>query len=141
MTDPISDMLSRIRNAIMAKKEEVVFPYSKIKFGICKILEKEKLIQGVEIFQPPKVTYRKKAKNNYFRQIKVILKYDENKQPIITNLKRVSKPGRRIYVKHNEIPKVLDGYGMAILSTTLGLMSDKEARKKKIGGELICEIY
>jgi small subunit ribosomal protein S8 len=139
--DPISDMLTRIKNAIMAKKMEVSFPYSKIKFNICKILEREHLIQKVEIVDLSKLKHLPKTKINRFKQIKVILKYDEDKKPIISNLRRISKPGCRVYVKHDEIPKVLDGYGLAILSTSRGLLTDKEARKKKIGGELICEIY
>jgi small subunit ribosomal protein S8 len=139
-SDPIADMLARIKNAILVRKEEVIFPYSKIKFNICKVLERENLIKKVEILEPGE-RFSKKKKINRFRQIKVTLKYTPKKQPVIFDLKRISKPGRRVYVKHNEIPKVLGGYGIAILSTPLGILSDKEARRKKVGGELICEVY
>lgn len=138
--DPISDMLTRIKNAIMVKKEEVSFPYSKIKFAICKILEREKLINKIEVLEPRRISSGRRMKDNKFKQIRIFLKYDDGK-PVITTLKRISKPGRRIYVKSNSIPRVLDGLGLAIISTSRGLMTDKEARKKKIGGELICEIY
>lgn len=139
--DPISDMLTRIRNAIMAKKEEVNFPYSKIKFAISKILEKEKLINKLEVLEPMKISRPRRVGDDKFKQIKIFLKYDEDGKSVITNLKRVSKPGRRFYVKSDSIPRVLDGLGLAIISTSRGLMTDKEARKKKIGGEVICEIY
>lgn len=140
MVDPISDMLTRIRNAIMAKKEEVSLPYSKIKFAICKILEKEKLINKFEVSRPIKISHLRKTEEDKFRQIKIFLKYEGGKSAI-TNLKRISRPGRRFYVKSDEIPRVLNGLGLAIISTSRGLMTDREARKKKVGGEVICEIY
>lgn len=141
MLDSISDMLARIRNAIMAKKGEVVMPYSKIKFNLSKILEKEKLIEKVEILESAKVAVRRKENENRFSQIKLILKYDAEGRPIINNLKRISRPGRRLYVKKDDIPRVLNGFGLAIISTPRGLMTGEEARKKQIGGEVICEIW
>lgn len=140
MVDPIADMLSRIRNAIMAQKEEVILPYSKIKFEMAKILDNHKVISSLETIEPIK-THRSKEETNHFKQIKIKLAYDENGQPLITNLRRVSKPGQKIYIKKDNMPRVLDGLGFAIISTSQGLMSDQEAKKRKIGGELLCEIW
>ncbi len=134
MTDPISDMLTRIRNALAVKKTEVILPYSKIKFGIAKVLEKEKWLKKIEV-----LSQGKDEKN--FKQIKLILKYDDQDQPVIRTLKRISKPGQRVYVKKDRIPSVLQGLGMIILSTSKGLMTGQDARKKGLGGELICEIW
>jgi small subunit ribosomal protein S8 len=127
--DPIADMLTRIRNASRVKKSEVVFPFSKIKFNIAKILEKEGFVGKVE----------RKGKDD--GEISVSLKYKENRQPIIASLKRISKPGCRIYVTKDELPKVLGGLGIAIISTSQGVMTNKEARKNGLGGEVLCEIY
>lgn len=127
--DPIADMLTRIRNASKVKKSEVVFPFSKIKFAIAKILEKEGFVGKVE----------KLGKD--YGEISVSLKYKENKQPVISSLKRVSKSGCRIYVSKDKLPRVLGDFGIAIISTPQGLMTNKEARKKGLGGEVICEIY
>lgn len=129
MTDPISDMLTRIRNASMAKKEEVVIPFSKVKFNLAKILEQEGFVEKVE-----------RNTDNKFEIIKMCLKYD-HKKPVIASLKRISKPGRKIYVKKDQLPIVLNDFGVAIVSTSRGMMTNKEARKRKLGGELICEIY
>ena len=125
-TDPIADMLTRIRNASAVKKTEVVVPFSKIKYEIAKILEAEKFVEKVE-----------EKENNEF---KIILKY-ENNSPAITKLQRISKPGRRVYVSKDELPKVLNGLGIAIVSTSKGIVTNKEAKKEGMGGELICEIY
>ncbi len=125
MTDPIADMLTRIRNALAVRKAQVVIPLSKIKLNMAKILEREKWIEKVE------------TKNN---EIIISLKY-ENSSPAITKLKRISKPGCRVYVKHTELPIVLDGLGIAIISTPQGLMTNKEAKNKKVGGEVLCEIF
>ncbi len=127
--DPIADMLTRIRNAIKVKKPNVVFPYSKIKFDIAKILKEKGFIDDVE----------KIGKNH--GEINVSLKYKENKEPVISNLKRISKPGCRIYVSKDKLPKVLGDFGIAIISTSQGLMTNKEARKRGLGGEVICEVY
>jgi len=134
MTDPIADMLTRIRNSLAVKKTEVVLPYSKIKFALAKILEKEKWIKKAEIFG-----LEKEKKD--LKQIKIILKYRDNNQPTISTIKRISKSGCRIYVKKDKISKVLNGLGINILSTSQGLMTGQEAKEKGLGGELVCEIY
>lgn len=134
MTDPIADMLTRIRNSLAVKKTEVVLPYSKIKFALAKILEKEGWIKKTEIFGLEK-------EKKEFKQIKVILKYKDDNQPKIRVIKRISKPGCRIYVKKDKISKVLNGMGINILSTSQGLMTGQEAKEKGLGGELVCEIY
>jgi len=129
MTDPISDMLTRIRNAQAVQKDEVLIPFSKIKFEVAKILKHQDYVEAVE-----------KIEETKFPQIKIVLKY-ENHQPLIKNIKRVSKPGRRVYVSKNNIPTVLNSLGIAILSTSHGLMTNKEARRKGVGGEVLCEIW
>ena len=128
MTDPISDMLTRIRNAQAVRKLEVAFPHSKIKFAIAKILEKEGYVSRVE-----QVTEAK------FPIIRVQLNY-ENNQPKIHTVRRISRPGNRVYAKASELPVVLSDIGIAIVSTPNGLMTNKEARARRLGGELICEI-
>ena len=128
MTDPISDMLTRIRNALGAKKREVLVPHSKIKFSIAKILEKEGYIEGVELVDKGKFSF-----------LNLKLKYDSI-GPSIKLISRISKPGRRVYAKSNELPRPLSDIGIAIISTPNGLMTNKEARVRKLGGEIICEI-
>jgi small subunit ribosomal protein S8 len=135
--DPISDMFSAIKNAQAVKKDTVDVPFSKIKFEILKILEKEKFIEKVEKIK--KKIQRGKKKPKPFLRIK--LKYDENKIGAISDIKRISKPGQRIYLPYKKIKKVKGGYGISIISTSKGIMTDKEARKQKIGGEIICEIW
>lgn len=129
MTDPIADMLTRIRNAVAVKKPEIVLPYSKLKFNVAKILEKENYVGKVE-----------KVENGKFHELKIGLKYNDN-SPVIRHIKRISKPGQRIYLSGKELPYVLNGYGLAILSTSKGIMTNKEARRQNIGGELMCEIW
>ncbi len=145
MTDPIADMLTRIRNIQMVKKTEVVLPYSKLKFNILKLMQENGWIENVIKREPvAKSKFKKSSKDyiyNRFATLVVTLKYNEHKVSKISSLKRISKPGRRVYVNKEEIPTVLNGKGMSIISTSQGLLTDKEARQKKIGGELICEIY
>ncbi|MCD6548153.1 MAG: 30S ribosomal protein S8 [Thermodesulfobacterium sp.] len=130
MTDPIADMLIRIKNALMARHKSVTVPASKIKLEIVRILKEEGYIEDYEyIREEPQP------------KIKINLKYDENKRPVIAGVKRVSKPGRRIYRGYRDLPKVLNGFGIAIISTSQGIMTDHEARKRKIGGEILCEIW
>lgn len=130
MTDPIADMLTRIKNALMARKKTVTIPASKIKLEIVRILKEEGYIEDYQyIDEKPQ------------GKIEIFLKYDENKRPVIAGLRRVSKPGRRIYMGYRDLPKVLDGLGIAIVSTSQGIMTDYEARKRRIGGEVICEIW
>ena len=129
--DPISDMLTRIRNAITAKHDTVDVPVSKMKLAIADILVNEGYIQKYEMVQ-----------NGNFEDIRITLKYGADKnQKIITGLKRISKPGLRIYAGSEDLPKVLGGLGVAIISTNKGVMTDKEARKQKIGGEVIAYVW
>ncbi len=128
MTDPIADMLTRIRNASMVHKKEVALPYSKIKLAIAEILVREGFLEKIEVSEDKKP------------QILITLKY-QGRESAINSLKRISKPGHRQYVKSTEIGKVLNGFGLAIISTPKGVMTHAEAKKEKIGGELICEVY
>jgi len=129
VTDPIADMLTRIRNALMARKEEVRIPASRIKKEIARILKEEGFIEDYHI--------EEKGPQG---EIVLKLKY-YNGESVIRGLKRVSRPGRRIYVSKEELPKVLGGLGIAIISTSRGIMTDKECRKLGVGGEYICEIW
>ena len=128
--DPIADMLTSIRNAQAAGKETVSVPYSKIKMEIAKVLAKEKFIKEAD---------HKGKKIN--KIIDIVLNYDSLNRPAITSLKRVSKPSRRIYSPSSKIKKIRQGFGSQILSTPKGILSGKEARREKIGGEVICEVY
>jgi len=129
MTDPISDMLTRVRNGLLAKKESVLIPFSKLKFKIALIFEQEKYVSSV------------KEKENFGKKdIEIKLSYKENGQASISSIKRISKPGKRVYVGKDELPNVLHGYGIAIISTPQGVMTNREAKKKGVGGEIICEI-
>ncbi|MBQ7232187.1 MAG: 30S ribosomal protein S8 [Bacillales bacterium] len=130
MTDPIADMLTRIRNANMVRHEKVEFPASKIKKEMAEILKREGFIRDVEYIE-----------DNKQGIVRVFLKYGSNNERVITGLKRISKPGLRVYVKADEVPRVLNGLGIAILSTSKGLMSDKEARQAQTGGEVIAYIW
>ncbi|MDD4332725.1 MAG: 30S ribosomal protein S8 [Patescibacteria group bacterium] len=137
MIDPIADMLTRIRNANAVRKSEVVLPMSKIKYELAKILEKEGWIIKAEIIKGE----GSKNKSSVFDSLKIVLKYKKSGRPAITALKRISKPGLRIYAKKNELPKVLNNLGIAIISTPQGLMTNKEAKIRGVGGEVFCEIY
>ncbi|HJA41607.1 MAG TPA: 30S ribosomal protein S8 [Firmicutes bacterium] len=130
MTDPIADMLTRIRNANMVRHEKVEFPASKIKKEMAEILKREGFIRDVEYIE-----------DNKQGIVRVFLKYGSNNERVITGLKRISKPGLRVYVKADEVPRVLNGLGIAILSTSKGLMSDKEARQAQTGGEVLAYIW
>lgn len=132
MTDPIADMLARIRNAAMARHEVTRIPASKIKKGIANLLQQEGYISSVseEEWGPQKR-----------KTLMVRLKYADNRSVAFAGIRRISKPGRRVYVGHDKIPRVLNGLGVSIISTSQGLMTDKEARTKKVGGELICEVW
>ena len=130
MTDPIGDMLTRIRNGIMASYDAVDIPSSKLKINIAKVLKSEGFIKNYRMM------------NEGAREtIRVFLKYDENGVPVIGGLKRVSKPSRRFYTKTDKIPKVLGGLGVNILSTSKGVMTDREARKMGVGGEVLCAVW
>jgi len=134
MTDPIADMLTRIRNSQAVGKAEVVLPYSNIKMGIAEILKKQSYLKDVE-------RIAKADSGKSFDEIKLVLKYGPGNEPAISTLKRISKPGRRVYTSKDRLPVVLNNMGIAIVSTSHGLMTNKEAKKKNLGGELICEIY
>jgi len=127
MTDPVSDMLTRIRNAALARHESTLVPASQLKFHIAEILKSEGFIADV----------RKEEE----RTITIVLKYGRDRSRAIDGIRRISRPGRRVYVRHDHIPRVLSGMGVAILSTSRGIMSDKEARRQKVGGELLCEVW
>src|ERR1044072_1539268 len=129
-TDTISDMLTRIRNALMARKSEVVLPFSKFKLSLAKVLQSEGWITQVET-----------KETDGFKFLHLQMKYDLTGQPMISGIKRVSKPGQRIYSSRMMIPKVMGGMGTTIISTSKGLMTDKEARKHKVGGEVVCQIW
>ncbi|CCY28075.1 MAG: 30S ribosomal protein S8 [Candidatus Faecisoma sp.] len=130
VTDPIADMLTRIRNANAMRYVEVEVPSSKLKLEIAKILKEEGFIKDYKI-----------KKNNVQDIIVLNLKYGENKERVITGLKRISKPGLRVYAKANEVPTVLNGLGIAIISTSKGIMTDKKARELSLGGEVLAYIW
>lgn len=136
MTDPIADMLTRIRNAQAVKKEEVIMPFSKVKLAIAEILAKEGFVGKVEKF------LEANCFGSEFAKIKIELRYTKNgKEPLIRCIRRISKPGLKVYKKYNKLPHVLSGLGISIVSTPAGIMTNKEARRKKTGGEIICEVY
>jgi len=130
MTDVIADMLTRIRNANDVGHPEVEIPSSNMKVAIAKVLKEEGYIKDYEVIEDGKQGI-----------LKVYLKYGPNKQKVITGIKRISKPGLRIYASKDEIPKVMGGLGTVILSTSKGIMTDREARKQQIGGEVICYVW
>lgn len=130
ITDPVADMLTRIRNANSAKHETVDVPNSKVKKAIAEILHEEGYIKGYQIIDDGKQGI-----------IKITLKYGANKEKVLSGLKRISKPGLRVYSSRDELPRVLKGLGIAIISTSKGIMTDKKARKENIGGEVLAFIW
>lgn len=130
MTDPIADMLTRIRNANSALHETVEMPASKMKAAVLEILKEEGFVKGFELIE-----------NGKQGTLKVALKYGSNKEKVITGIKRISKPGLRVYAKREELPRVLGGLGIAVISTSKGVMSDKQARKEGLGGEVIAYVW
>ena len=130
MTDPIADMLTRIRNASMAKLEKVDVPASKLKIELTKILKEKGFIKSFKVVRDRKQGI-----------IRISLKYFEGQETAITGIKRISKPGRRIYVDKAEIPRVMGGYGIAILTTSKGIKTDDICRREGIGGEVLCNIW
>lgn len=130
MTDPIADMLTRIRNANMVRHEKLELPASKLKKDIADILKREGFVRDYE--------YIEDSKQGVLR---IFLKYSNSEQRVISGLKRISKPGLRVYAKSDEIPKVLNGLGIAIVSTSKGILSDKEAREQSIGGEVLAYVW
>ncbi len=130
MSDPLADMLTRIRNAIMARFDSVEMPVSTVKVNVAKVLKEEGYIVNYKVIE-----------NKVQGTLKIDLKYGQDNDPVITGIKRVSKPGLRKYTKANAIPKVLDGLGIAIVSTSKGVVTDKMARSLNVGGEIICEVW
>jgi len=130
VTDPIADMLTRVRNALMVHHEDVVMPASRVKEEIARILKTEGFIHGYEVFEEgPR------------KQMRVRLKYTEERQPVLTGLKRVSRPGCRIYTRRHDIPRVKGGMGFAIVSTSKGVMTGEDAYRAGVGGEVVCYIW
>lgn len=130
MTDPIADMLTRIRNANMARHEKLELPASTLKKQIAEILKREGFVRDYEFVE-----------DNKQGVLRIFLKYGLNDQRVITGLKRISKPGLRVYAKADELPRVLNGLGIAIVSTSKGILSDKEAREQTIGGEVLAYVW
>lgn len=130
MSDPVADMLTRIRNANMVRHEKLEVPASNIKKEIAEILKREGFVRDVEFVKDSKQGI-----------IRIFLKYGQNNERVITGLKRISKPGLRVYAKTNEVPKVLNGLGIALVSTSQGVLTDKEARAKQVGGEVVAYVW
>ncbi len=128
-TDPIADMLTRIRNAAAAKKSELVLPYSKFKQNLAKLLQKEGFVSTVA-----EVSGR-------YKMLQINLKYSSDGDSVIAGIKRVSKPGQRIYLSVDKLPRTNSGYGITVVSTPQGLLTDREARKKRVGGEVVCQVW
>lgn len=131
MTDPIADMLTRIRNANQVKMKSVDVLLSQVNFNIAKVLKKAGYISGFNV----------KRDSSQKGVLRVYLRFAENKDGVITGIERVSKPGKRVYVKSEKVPTVLNGYGVAILSTSKGIITDREAREFNIGGEILCKVW
>jgi small subunit ribosomal protein S8 len=129
-TDPISDMLTRVRNAVQARHPKVDVPASNLKIEIARILKEEGYVQAYKV-----------AEEGPKRTIKIYLKYGPDNQPVISNLERVSRPGCRVYVGRDEIPRVLGGLGINIITTPRGVMTGRDAFREKIGGELLCRVW
>ncbi len=130
MTDPIADMLTRIRNALMAQHKHVVMPSSKIKLEIARILKEEGFIRGYDVIE-----------TKVQPALRLRLKYDERHKPVISGLERVSKPGRRVYCSRKDIPWVQSGLGITVMSTPKGVMTGRDARRTGVGGEVLCTIW
>src|SRR5690625_2391424 len=130
MTDPVADMLTRIRNANVVRHERLELPSSKLKTEIADILKREGYVRDYEVIE-----------DNKQGVLRIFLKYGSSEERVITGLKRISKPGRRVYAKANEVPRVLNGLGTAVVSTSNGVLSDKEARQQAVGGEVLAYIW
>ena len=133
MTDPIADMLTRLRNANQAFHDEVVMPYSKLKQGVAEILLQEGYIASFDVAEP--------AEGEVGKTLTVTLKYGRNRERALSNLRRISKPGLRVYAKSTGLPKVLGGLGVAIISTSQGLLTDRQANQKGVGGEVLAYVW
>lgn len=131
MTDPIADLLTRIRNAHLAKHDRLDVPASKLKLEICRLLQAQGYIDGYELLEGESTG----------GSIRIVLRYGADGRPVITRMQRVSRPGRRVYLGADEIRPVLNGIGVGIISTPLGLLTDSEARERRVGGEVLCEVW
>lgn len=130
MTDPIADLLTRIRNALLSKHDRLDVPKSKLKLELCRLLKEQGYVEDFEVVEDKPSSW-----------IRVYLRYSDAGQPAIRRMARVSKPGRRVYRGANDIKPVLGGLGVSLISTSRGLMTDEEARKQRVGGEVLCEIW
>lgn len=130
MTDPIADLLTRIRNAYMAKHDRLDVPASRLKLEICRVLERSGYLDGVEVRDGEPVD-----------TLRILLRYSQEGEQVIRHLQRVSRPGLRVYTRATDLKPVLNGHGMAIVSTSQGLLTDDEARQRRVGGEILCEIW
>lgn len=130
VTDPIADMLTRIRNAVAVGHDKVVMPTSKIKTGIAQILVDEGFIDRFEV-----------TGEGHLKKLELVLRYGDRQRPAIVGLKRVSRPGHRVYRGASDIPRVQGGIGVAVVSTSQGLLPDREARRRRLGGEIVCEVW
>jgi small subunit ribosomal protein S8 len=133
MTDPIADMLTRVRNASQAYHDTAVMPHSKIKVGIAEILTSEGYIAGYEVLDP--------KEGEVGKSLSITLKYGQNRERSLAGVRRISKPGLRVYAKSTGLPKVLGGLGIAIISTSTGLLTDKQAHSQKVGGEVLAYVW
>jgi small subunit ribosomal protein S8 len=130
-TDPIADMLTRIRNASLAQKAELVLPYSKFKASLAALLVKAGFVSASQDL----------ISGDTHKMLQIKLKYTASGEPVIAGIKRVSKPGQRIYLSSDKLPRTNSGYGVTVVSTSKGLMTDREARKQKVGGEVVCQVW
>src|SRR5512138_4019278 len=130
ISDPIADMLTRVHNGLLARQKQVVMPGSKVKVAVARILKEEGFIRDFEV-----------TKDVPQAQLRVVLKYDRDRKSVVTGLKRISKSGRRVYVQRTHIPWVLSGLGVAILSTSQGIMTGQKARRQGLGGEVLCYVW
>ncbi len=131
MTDPVADLLSRIRTAYMAKHDRLDVPASKLKLEVCRILKEQGYLESFQLLDGDPIK----------QQVRIFLRYTPDGEPLIRRLKRVSKPGRRVYKSADEIRPVLNGLGVGIISTSLGLLTDSQARQRRVGGEVLCEVW
>jgi len=138
MTDPIADMLTRLRNANQAYHDDVTMPYSKLKAGVAEILQQEGYITSWKVEEAAEST---ESSQTVGKVLSLTLKYGQNRERSIAGIRRISKPGLRVYAKHTGLPKVLGGLGVAIISTSQGLLTDRQANKKGVGGEVLAYVW
>jgi small subunit ribosomal protein S8 len=141
MTDPIADMLTRLRNANQAYHDDVSMPYSKLKAGVAEILQQEGYITSWKVLEPGEGTGDGASSQTVGKVLELTLKYGQNRERSIAGIRRISKPGLRVYAKHTGLPKVLGGLGVAIISTSQGLLTDRQANKKGVGGEVLAYVW